>query len=235
MGQSSKKNKSSFTPAKIINIFVWKKEESPITKMRKWIIDGIIIITFVCVTVPIVINNIRNRIDSSKIYLRIYETGWSIPLDVDGIVISIPQDIEENKPIALRFGLTQDNYNPPIIRQIFITFPSDADVKPIPDKGWSWELNNDIEKTYFLNFPEEAGGMKGVLDTLPPFEVKFKNVKALNFKYSIVAVKIEQPIRRVFTIDQTQKQQYKELISTESVDIYNTATPPTVKFRNWNE
>ncbi len=225
-------NKQHAMLTNVVNKNKKKKDESTTTKIRKFLTDFIIIVSFLFLTVPTIINNIKNKIDPSKIYLNICETGWSIPLNRSSQIIRIPKNIGNDEPVILRFGLTQNNYNPPVIRQIFITFPADAEIKSISYKGWDWERSNDSKNRYFLNYA--GGAAKGPLYNLPAFEVKFKNPQELAFEYDIVGDRFN-PIHRTFTIDATQKYSLDNLTVTDAVDVYNTASPPVVKVRNMGD
>ena len=182
-----------------------------------------------------------NAIYSNKIYLSLWETGKKVP--ITEIVSTIPPitPIKINEPTALRFVLTQDNTNSPQISTIFLTFPNDAKITPIPDNGWSWVRNNDVANTYFLNFTTLQVLARGSDCNLPALNVVFEKVGQLPFSYKIVGNKIN-PIERHFSIDTTRT--YDEWLENGYTFLthatfdppvsYNTASAPTVITRPIN-
>lgn len=240
-------SKNTFIMVKVImqtiNNYRALKKEKPLWNLLEKSLIIIGLATFLMLTIPQIVDRRKNIIYPEKIYLSIWETGKEIPLNIADITVPPINEIKENKPTILRFALTQDNFNPPQITKIFITFPPEADVSPIPYKGWTWERNNDTELTYFLSYPTEDIPVKGGLYNLPPFEIEFKEVKLLPFKYSIIGNKIN-PIERQFIINPELK--YEDYLSrifydsgfdnsarrtmTGSVVELNTASPSVVEW-----
>ena len=217
----------------INNITVWTKKH-PFWTLLSCVVSIIAILRFVVLDIPQIHNNIKNTIYPSNIYLEL--SDWKIPLKSDPFVLNLPVDIKQNEPLDLRFALVQDNFNSPQITKIFITFPPQSDVSPIPYKQWTWERNNDSELTYFLDYSMSEPAVKGISYDLPAFMVKFKSLEGLVFKYSIKGNKIE-PITRTFIILPESKQYTIPVtnVGNNTVSgsvviptLFNSASPETV-------
>lgn len=217
----------------INNIIVWT-EKHPVWTLLSYVVSIIAILRFVALDIPQIHNNIKNTIYPSNIYLELSER--KIPLRSDPVVLNWPVAIKQNEPLDLRFALVQDNFNSPQITKIFITFPPQSDVLPIPYKQWTWERNNDRELTYFLDYSMSEPAVKGISYDLPAFVIKFKSLEKLVFKYSIKGNRIE-PITRTFIILPEPKpyvilgaNSYTNAVSGSVVipTPFNSASPETV-------
>lgn len=221
-----------------------KKSKNFLNKYKKeipLIAAFLAIIAFLILTVPSSILKLRNWVDntflfSRRIYLNLAEQDWKIQLDRNYQVITILKEIKENVPVILRFSLTQNNKDAPEITTIFINFHLTAEVTPISYKGWSWERTNAPGNQYSLDcsYPRLASGSDW---DLPPFDIKFKEVGLIPFKYSIVGNKMNK-IERKFVID--TRGNYQEVDNPEGVTIFlgmdtrNTATPELVKVETFS-
>lgn len=223
--------------SQIVNYYLGWKKEHPFWNLLAKVALVLIIFTAVFLTIPQVVNNIRNIIDPKKIYLNIWEYGKKMPLNKNGIVVPPINEIKKDEPTTLRFTLTQGNVNSPQITKIFITFPLDADVRPISYEGWNWEKTNSAEKNqYSLDYPTQPPA-KGTDYNLPAFNVTFKTIGWLPFEYSIIGNKID-PITRAFTIDAMSTYQKWQSTTSDNVtsgitvrlggNTSNTATPSVI-------
>ncbi|MBU4467310.1 MAG: hypothetical protein KKC39_01005 [Candidatus Omnitrophica bacterium] len=198
---------------------------------------GIITFTFY------VTNGVYNWVNNNfllprRIYLNLIKGDKKMPLKSNHTLVPIFEEIKKDIPVVLKFRLTQDNKDSPEITTIFIDFPTTADVSPISYNRWSWIRTNAPANQYSLDCSYFRFA-KGADWDLPAFNVTFKDVDLLYFTYSIIGSGVNE-IRRTFIIGDPAKYQQTNSsildvssLVIETPDIYNTATPPTVKVESF--